>query len=146
MAGWIDINVHYIIHAACSIHVYIIKQTIWVQRLQYLFYINFDISRDYYYTVYLAIKSYNIGVACPLHISITDMLVYCSCTVLTNTCRFGGKVSAQFCALYSLYNQYHNDTTIDIYSLAYLYHMKRPGIWENQVQYYTVFCFKTDSN
>ncbi|XP_067931849.1 tyrosine-protein phosphatase 99A-like isoform X2 [Watersipora subatra] len=49
--------------------------------------------------------------------------------------KYGGKEAAQFCALYSLYNQYHNDTSIDIYSLAYLYHMKRPGVWESQDDY-----------
>lgn len=48
-------------------------------------------------------------------------------------CRFGGKVAAQFCALYTLYNQYKFDSVIDIYTLAYLYHQKRPGVWETQV-------------
>ena len=48
--------------------------------------------------------------------------------------RFGGKVAAQFCALYTLYNQYNYDTQVDIYSLAYLYHKKRPAIWEAQVR------------
>ena len=43
-------------------------------------------------------------------------------------------MAAQFCALYTLYNQYNYDTQVDIYSLAYLYHKKRPGIWEAQVR------------
>ncbi|XP_050411666.1 tyrosine-protein phosphatase 99A isoform X1 [Patella vulgata] len=52
----------------------------------------------------------------------------------------GGVQASKFCALWTLFNQLTNDHVIDVYQLAKLYHLKRPGIIGSQEDY--VFLYK----
>lgn len=40
---------------------------------------------------------------------------------------------ATFCALYTMSEEIEVEGTLDIYELAKLYHIKRPGIWRHNV-------------
>jgi hypothetical protein len=40
---------------------------------------------------------------------------------------------ATFCALYTMNEQMEVEGTLNIYELAKLYHIKRPGIWRHNV-------------
>ncbi|CAF4445626.1 unnamed protein product, partial [Adineta steineri] len=44
---------------------------------------------------------------------------------------FGGYRAATFCALYTMKEQIENESTLNVYELAKLYHTKRPGIWRH---------------
>ncbi|CAF1307408.1 unnamed protein product [Adineta steineri] len=44
---------------------------------------------------------------------------------------FGGHRAATFCALYTISEQIEIEGTLNIYELAKLYHIKRPGIWRH---------------
>jgi hypothetical protein len=41
---------------------------------------------------------------------------------------------ATFCALYTMNEQMEIEGTLNIYELAKLYHIKRPGIWRHNVR------------
>ena len=43
-------------------------------------------------------------------------------------------VLATFCALYTMTEQIEVEGTLNIYELAKLYHIKRPGIWRHNVR------------
>ncbi|XP_048252753.1 tyrosine-protein phosphatase 99A-like isoform X3 [Haliotis rufescens] len=42
--------------------------------------------------------------------------------------RYGGVEAGKLCALWTMYNQLTQDKNVDLYQLAKLYHLKRPGI------------------
>ncbi|CAF3684143.1 unnamed protein product [Rotaria sordida] len=44
---------------------------------------------------------------------------------------FGGHRAATFCALYTMNEQMEVEGTLNIYELAKIYHIKRPGIWRH---------------
>ncbi|ESO84299.1 hypothetical protein LOTGIDRAFT_132259, partial [Lottia gigantea] len=54
--------------------------------------------------------------------------------------RDGGVSASKFCALWTLFNQLANDHVIDVYQLAKLYHLKRPGVIGEQDDY--LFLYK----
>lgn len=43
-------------------------------------------------------------------------------------------ILATFCALYTMTEQMELEGTLNIYELAKLYHIKRPGIWRHNVR------------
>lgn len=53
--------------------------------------------------------------------------------------KHGGKMAATFCALSTLYNQFLDSRLVDVYSLAYVYHQKRPGVWETDADYHYLY-------
>ncbi|XP_054721502.1 tyrosine-protein phosphatase 99A-like [Uloborus diversus] len=53
--------------------------------------------------------------------------------------RFGGTEAATFCCLSTLQKQLEFENSIDIYMCAKLYHMRRPGIWQTQDDYYFLY-------
>jgi receptor-type tyrosine-protein phosphatase gamma len=46
---------------------------------------------------------------------------------------YGGHRAATFCALYTLQDLIKLENSVNVYELAQLYHLKRPGIWINKV-------------
>ncbi|XP_033111279.1 receptor-type tyrosine-protein phosphatase zeta-like [Anneissia japonica] len=52
--------------------------------------------------------------------------------------KYGSTNAGTFCALSSLYQQMHNEESIDIYQIAKLYTLRRKGMFTDKVQYDTV--------
>ena len=52
---------------------------------------------------------------------------------IDNMWRYGGVRAGRFCALWALRDQLILDKAVDVYQLAKLYHLKRPGIIGSQV-------------
>ena len=48
--------------------------------------------------------------------------------------RHGGVEAGMFCGLSTLSEQKENDNSVDVYMLAKLYHLKRPGIYSKEVR------------
>lgn len=53
--------------------------------------------------------------------------------------KFGGTEAGTFCALSTIYDQLHQEGSIDIYMVAKLYHLKRPGIFGRQEDYHFLY-------
>ena len=43
--------------------------------------------------------------------------------------RYGGVRAASFCCLYTFFNQIQLESCLNVYEVAKMYHLKRPGIW-----------------
>ncbi|PVD24787.1 hypothetical protein C0Q70_15273 [Pomacea canaliculata] len=59
---------------------------------------------------------------------------------------YGGVHAGRFCALWTLREQLLMDKAVDIYQLAKLYHLKRPGIISSQVTTLDSLYFKLEDN
>ncbi|XP_035225957.1 tyrosine-protein phosphatase 99A-like isoform X2 [Stegodyphus dumicola] len=53
--------------------------------------------------------------------------------------RFGGTEAATFCCLSTLQKQLEFENSVDVYMYAKLYHLRRPGIWQTQDDYYFLY-------
>ncbi|XP_064605042.1 LOW QUALITY PROTEIN: tyrosine-protein phosphatase 99A-like [Liolophura sinensis] len=53
--------------------------------------------------------------------------------------RFGGVQAGTFCALWTLFDQMTNDASVDVYQLAKLYHLKRPGVVGTREDYFFLY-------
>ncbi|CAH1784819.1 unnamed protein product [Owenia fusiformis] len=53
--------------------------------------------------------------------------------------RDGGSQTGIFCALSTLQDQLNLECAVDIYTIAKLYHLKRPGIWDTQDSYHLLY-------
>ena len=47
--------------------------------------------------------------------------------------RYGGTEGASFCLLSTVLRQLQHEASFDIFTVAKLYHQRRPGIWKNMV-------------
>ncbi|XP_076351055.1 putative receptor-type tyrosine-protein phosphatase mosPTP-1 isoform X2 [Tachypleus tridentatus] len=53
--------------------------------------------------------------------------------------RYGGTEAATFCCLTTLFKQLQYEDRVDVYMYAKLYHMRRPGIWKTQDDYFFLY-------
>ena len=53
--------------------------------------------------------------------------------------RFGGTEAAMFCAVMSLLHQLDFEDHVDIYEYCKVSHMRRPGIWRSQDEYFHMY-------
>lgn len=53
----------------------------------------------------------------------------------------GGHRAATFCALYTFQDLIQLESSVNVYELAKMYHLKRPDIWNNRVSIFCIFVF-----